>query len=315
MIKLNHLVHARALATSGNFRRAAESLNMSQPALSRSIGKLEDYFGVLLFDRQSGGVTPTIFGEVILKRGNPILSDLGELERQVMILRDLDAGQFAVSLAPSPAGLSGSIALAELVRLYPNLRCKTNVRLWHLVIDEVFARHVDLGICELSIVDKTDNRLSIEPLPQHSVVFYCRRGHPLLSKKSLSKADIDPYSLASPILPPRAANVVPGKTEVDKDTGYLVPSIEVDNLDLARQVVERSDTISWNTPLQLEPWLKKGTVKALPFRKPWMVLDYGFIYLRQRMLSPAAKAYMQLVRDIEDDIAIRNRALMKHLFQ
>jgi DNA-binding transcriptional LysR family regulator len=109
--------------------------------------------------------------------------------------------------------------------------------------------------------------------------------------------------------------VGPGKTEVDKDTGYLVPSIEIDDLDLARQVVEGSDTISWNTPLQLEPWLKKGTVKALPFRKPWMVLDYGFVYLRQRMLSPATKAYMQFVRDIEDDIAIRNRALMKHLFQ
>ena len=129
MFSLNQLTHAMAVASHGNFRRAAESLNMSQPALSRSIAKLEKYLGAMIFDRQSDGVTTTIFGEALLSRGNIILNETEELERRVTILRRLDAGRFSVSLAPAPAGLSGPLAIAELLRLHSNLRCKANVRL------------------------------------------------------------------------------------------------------------------------------------------------------------------------------------------
>ena len=93
-----------------------------------------------------------------------------------------------------------------------------------------------------------------------------------------------------------------------------MPSVEIDDLELARRIVEGSDAISWNTPMQLEPWLEKGTVEVIPYRRSWMQLKYGFIYLRQRMLSPAAKLYMQIVRDIEDDLSVHNRELIKQLF-
>jgi DNA-binding transcriptional LysR family regulator len=313
MIKLNQLAHARALAAHGNFRRAAESLNMSQPALSRSIGKLEENLGVVLFDRQQGKVTPTTFGEVLLHRGNTVLTEAEEIERQITILRKLDAGRFSVCLGPSPAGLSGGRAVAELIRLHPNLFCKTKVRLWHLVVHEVIERNVDLGICELNIIDKSDTRLVVEPLPEHKVVLFCRKGHPLLGRGTLSKADLDAYPLAAPIAPPRATEL-PGKSRLDQSTGYLIPSVEVDDMEFACRVVEGCDAISWNTPTQLEPWLNKGSLKVLPYRRRWMKLSYGFVYLRQRMLSPATELYMQLVRDIEKDMVSHNQALIKQLF-
>jgi DNA-binding transcriptional LysR family regulator len=173
---------------------------------------------------------------------------------------------------------------------------------------------VDLGICELNVIDSSDTRLSVEALPQHGVVMYCRKGHPLLKKRKLSKADLNKYPLAVPIAPPRVAKELPGKSSIDKNTGFLVPSIELDDLEMACRVVAGSNAISWNTPLQLETWLKKGTIEALPYRRQWMKLMYGFVYLRQRMLSPAAELYMQLVRDIEKDLYSRNQALMKQLF-
>jgi DNA-binding transcriptional LysR family regulator len=314
MIKLNQLAHAKALAAHGNFHRAAASLNMSQPALSRSIGKLEEYLGVILFDRQQGKVTPTTFGEVLLHRGNTVLTEAEEVERQITIRRKLDVGRFSVCLGPSPAGLSGGRAVAELIRLHPNLFCKTKVRRWHLVVQEVIERKVDLGICEMNIIDKSDTRLVVVPLPEHKVVLYCRKGHPLLGRGKLSKAHLDAYPLAAPIAPPRAAKGLPGKSRLDQSTGYLIPSVEVDDLELACRIVEGCDAISWNTPTQLEPWLNKGSLKVLPYRRPWMKLSYGFVHLRQRMLSPAAELYMQLVRDIEKDLASRNQALMKQLF-
>lgn len=51
----------------------------------------------------------------------------------------------------------------------------------------------------------------------------------------------------------------------------------------------------------------------LPFRANWLRLNYGFITLRDRMLSPAADLFMRLVRQIEADVAARNRELTDEL--
>jgi DNA-binding transcriptional LysR family regulator len=56
----------KALAQHRHFRRAAQALGVSQPNLTRSLRQIEERLGVPLFDRQ--GVTPTLFGEIVLRR-------------------------------------------------------------------------------------------------------------------------------------------------------------------------------------------------------------------------------------------------------
>jgi len=90
MITLNQISHARALKTHGNFRRAAAALNMSQPALSRSIKKLEKSLGVKLFDRQPGGIMPTAYGEVLLNRAETILNETEAMQRDITILQGFE---------------------------------------------------------------------------------------------------------------------------------------------------------------------------------------------------------------------------------
>ena len=89
------------------------------------------------------------------------------------------------------------------------------------------------------------------------------------------------------------------EVEVDPDTGDLLPTIEVDNLTSARLVVAGSNAFGMATPVQIADSLRSGEFRVLDFHRPWMELDYGFIYLRNRMLSPAAQAYMEIVRRID----------------
>jgi len=63
---LRLLRHARALAEEGSFARAARTLHLTQPALSRSIQELERRTGIRLFDRNKGRVDLTALGEVFL---------------------------------------------------------------------------------------------------------------------------------------------------------------------------------------------------------------------------------------------------------
>jgi len=314
MIKLNQLENALALDAHGNFYRAATAQNISQPALSRSIQKLEDSVGVKLFNRHPDRVVPTDYGQMLLRRAKTIVGESEELQREITILQNLGAGHLSVSMGVYPAELSGCRAIAELVRLHPNVSCHSNVHEWRFIIRQVLESRVDLGIAEISTLKKTDPKLVVEPLGQHPAVFFCRKGHPLLARKKVSKADLDAYPLAAVNLPPRVVKLFPGMTHISKLTGDLVPSVEIDNLAMASTIIEGSNAFGTATLVQIEPLLKSGRIEVLPYRRPWLKLDYGFIHLRHHRLSPAVELFMELARNIETELTKRNRELMKQIF-
>lgn len=313
MIKLQQLAHALALGHHGNFHRAAAAQHLSQPALSRSIQSLEEGLGVPLFDRQSAAVTPTLYGEALLRRAAVIIEEAEELEREIRLLQGIETGTFAVAMGAYASELSGRQAVGELMRRHPNLACKVLHGSWRVVADQVLARSVDLGFAELSSFSG-DERLQVEPIGQHELVLCCRPGHPLLGLERLSKADLDVYPLVSIRVPARGAGLMPGKSRIEETTGDIIPHKTVDDLATAQAIIMASDAFGVLAPLQIESGGRRGDLCILPFRAPWLRLNYGFIYLRNRLLSPAAQLFMTLVRDLEADLADHNRHLMEDLF-
>ena len=311
MFTLTQLGHALALRESGSFRRAAESQYISQPAFSRSIQKLESLLGAQLFNRQRGGrVTPTLFGEAVLRRADTIFEDTDELIREINLLKGIGAGSLSIAMGAYVAEISASNVISEMATLHPDLKYRAIVTGWHEVLDLIFSREVDIGIAEISIATDLD-RLQVEPVAQHDVVYFCRRGHPLLKRKKFSASELNNQSLVSLRLPPRAKSLMYGRHSIDPDTGDVIPSIEINNVSTARAIVSGSDAISIATPIQLEPWLASGELQILSCDDIQPKLGYGFIFLRDRMLSPAAELYMQKVRALEKQLKKKNKLLLK----
>ena len=315
MVKLTQLENALALETHGNFYRAAATRSISQPALSRSIQKLEESMGVILFNRDPERVVPTDAGRLLLGRAKTIVGEAEEMQYDIQMLQGLEMGHVSISMGVYPAELSGCRAIGELIRLHPKVSVQSSIHEWRFIIQQVLERSVDLGIAEISTLKENDVKLKIEPLGQHEAVFFCRKGHPLLGRSKVSRTDLDAYPLAAVNLPPRVLKFFPGFTHISKSTGDLVPSVELDNLTMVREIVERSDAFGTTTLVQIEPWLKSRSIGILPFRRRWLKLNYGFIYLRQHQLSPAAKLFMELTKRIETRLARRNKELMGQMFR
>ena len=89
---LRHYEHIVALAENGNFRKAAETVHISTPALTKSIQKSEAFFDVKLFDRTRSGITPTPFGDVIVRKARILLKEAGEISSDVKSLMRMDSG-------------------------------------------------------------------------------------------------------------------------------------------------------------------------------------------------------------------------------
>ena len=128
----------------------------------------------------------------------------------------------------------------------------------------------------------------------------------------MTDADLAEFPLALIRLPERLASVFPGKGEINPETGYFHPSIEIEDLSTAREIVLYSNAFSAATPMQIKPWLKRGELQVLPYSAPWLALNYGFIQLRGRMRSPAVEAFVNTVLRLEKDIGLRSQQLPEY---
>src|SRR5579863_7054994 len=99
-MELRHLRYFVTVADSGGISRAAERLNISQPALSRQIHDLELDLGVSLFDRRAGRLVLTGEGGDLLARSREVLKGAGLLRDRAQALRDGEAGIVRVGVAP-----------------------------------------------------------------------------------------------------------------------------------------------------------------------------------------------------------------------
>jgi len=306
--KIRQLAHALAVWRHGSFRRAAAEQNLSQPALSRSIQNLEESLGVLLFDRQTTEITPTAFGEALLQRAETILIEAAELEREMKLLKGLDVGRLSVAMGVYAAELSGNRAVAGLLKAHPGLQIRLQLRNWRDVETLVRDRQVDIGFGEIGHLMDAPG-LRVEPVGRHEVLFFCRAGHPLLARDAVSEDDLDAYPFAGVPIPSRVAHLFPRNCRIDETSGDLIPPILVEDLTAMRTIVGGTDAFGVASPFQIEPWLRSGELAVVPFRASWLRLDYGFIFLASRSLSPAAEAFTTLVREIEREVEKQNRTL------
>lgn len=301
-----------ALATVGNFRRAAAILKISQPALSKAIQALEKQLGVRLFDRQSRVVTPTDFGERVVRHGKRLLEAEQDLLHDLALTAGLQAGRVNVALGPYPSVIAGYAAAARLIREHPGVAVSLHVSNWREVTSAVADRRVDLGIAE--VTDALGNEsLATEALGAHRARFFCRPDHPILRREQVKFADVLDFPWATTRIPPRVAGAFPqplGRAgSIDPDTGDLVPAIE---LDVPMQVAAfalGTNALTVGTFAMVEQELRAGALAIVPTANIDFRGRYGFIWLRHRSLSPAAVAYMQAVREEERGYVAREARL------
>ena len=99
-LSLESLRYADAVADAGSFSSAARRFNVTQPALSSSIAKLEEYLGGRLFLRNPRGTSPTAFGNAVLPRIHQVIVDLERVESEAEAFASAGHGTIRVGTAP-----------------------------------------------------------------------------------------------------------------------------------------------------------------------------------------------------------------------
>lgn len=300
-IDIRLLRQVLALSKHRNFARAAESLHISQPALSRSIAGLEQSLGVQLFDRTPGGVEPTICGQAVIDRGQDILKKERELRREIFLIQGIEVGELSIGAGPFPFEISVGHAVARLITRHPKLQVRIDKDSPPAIVNRVLTGDFDIGVADTRhCVDFA--RLTVELLPEHAVACCCRRGHPLAGRRSLSLDDLLDFPIVGTVMPPALAALLSrshAAGRVNEDTKNFHPAITIDSLSAARNIALGCDAILPITPGCIARELESGELVILDFMAPWMRNQYGFISRKDRTHSPGAIEFMARMREIE----------------
>ncbi|BAU49534.1 LysR family transcriptional regulator [Sulfurifustis variabilis] len=277
-----------------SFTKAAETLHMTQPAVTFQIRQLEEYFNTRLFDRTHNRISLTAAGERVYEYADRIVALYAEMENRVRELTGDVSGILIIGASTTIAEYVLPQLLGEFKERYPNinirLRVSNSLGIVHMVEDN----SVDVGIVESPITNKN---LAVEVCWHDKLVFISLPNHPLAKKASICAKDLD----GQPFVCREEGS---GTREFIQD--YLATagvqlhdlnvSVEVGNPEAVKSAVEAGLGVSIVSQATVIKELKLGTVVARPLDPP-LERPFSIVFQRQKFRLRAMEEFMDFARE------------------
>lgn len=190
----------------GSMAKAAQQLNVTQPAVSKAVGDLEHALGVRLLDRRPQGVEVTIYGRALLKRSNAVFDELKQGVKDIEFLADPTAGEVRFACQDSLAAAVLSPIMKRFLHRYPRvaLRMESIGPVGPgLRLPSLHDRLIDFTIFRLStpFVDQQSNdQLNVEILFNDQLVLAAGSRSRWAHRRQVDLAELipEPWILSAP---------------------------------------------------------------------------------------------------------------------
>ena len=305
-LELRHHRHAIALAEHRNFQRAAQSLEISQPALSRSIQELERRMGATLFSRARGGVEATDVGRIYLGKARAVLAQAGDLERELQRIRGLEVGELRFGAGVYPSEMFVAHAMARMATAHPAVKLTAVSNGVDTLLQMLRRREIDFAIGDAKTAE-LERGLRVTPLAWHRGHLVVRAGHPLVATATVRLRDVlrYPLTLTTRVPPDMLSNFLQsrGGKSAPRALPAALPSITCDSPSMMKSIVAASDAIGLMPMSLIAREIADGSLVALPVEAPWLGRSFSIIELEDRILPPSAEQFLRLIREADETAA------------
>ncbi|MGE6744283.1 LysR family transcriptional regulator [Allorhizobium pseudoryzae] len=186
-VELRHLRAFIAVAEDNNFRRAAERLNIAQPALSRIVRDLEVLLGVRLFDRTTRMVTMTSAAKAFLPEARDVLEHVAAAVRVARRADEGDLGTLSVGFNDFAINDSLPKIIRDFRSRYPGIEIELRSMSSPDMADALRKRRLDIGfLFGAHLV----NNLEFQVVRREQLVCLLPRGHPLAAMRVIDLASL-----------------------------------------------------------------------------------------------------------------------------
>jgi DNA-binding transcriptional LysR family regulator len=293
-LKTRQLLLLIALDDYRNIHRAAEELNMTQPAASKHVKDLEEMLEVKLFERLPRGMVPTIYGEAMIRHARMALNSLALAHDDIVTLKAGLAGQVEVGVIMTPAMALLPRAIARVKEQAPLLRIGVQLETSNVLLDKL--QHGTLDFMIGRIFDTGDTSgLVYEELTEEPACAVVRPGHPLLARSHLELSDLTSLPW---ILPPHGSILRYRFDMMFRRAGLEPPANSVDTTAMLviTALLQQTDSLHV-MPLEVAQYYASLNVaQILPIDMPCKMDAFGIVQHRDHLLSPGAALLLEAVR-------------------
>ncbi|TYY50953.1 LysR family transcriptional regulator [Klebsiella pneumoniae] len=292
-IRLRHLHTFVAVAQQGTLGRAAETLNLSQPALSKTLNELEQLTGTRLFERGRLGAQLTLVGEQFLTHAVKVLDALNSAGQALNRKEGLNNDIVRIGALPTAAlGILPTV-IGQFHKHQKDITLQVATMNNTMLLAGLKSGEIDIGIGRMSDPELMSG-LHYELLFLESLKLVVRPGHPLLQETvTLSRVMEWPV-----VVSPKGTVPRQNAEALLQSQGCKMPAgcIETLSASLSRQLTVDFDYV-WFVPSgAVKDDLRRGVLTALPIATQGAGEPIGILTRVDATLTPGTQTLLSAIR-------------------
>ncbi|HBQ5666846.1 TPA: LysR family transcriptional regulator [Klebsiella quasipneumoniae] len=292
-IRLRHLHTFVAVAQQGTLGRAAETLNLSQPALSKTLNELEQLTGTRLFERGRLGAQLTLVGEQFLTHAVKVLDALNSAGQALNRKEGLNNDIVRIGALPTAAlGILPTV-IGQFHKQQKDITLQVATMNNTMLLAGLKSGEIDIGIGRMSDPELMSG-LHYELLFLESLKLVVRPGHPLLQETvTLSRVMEWPV-----VVSPKGTVPRQNAEALLQSQGCKMPAgcIETLSASLSRQLTVEFDYV-WFVPSgAVKDDLRRGVLTALPIATQGAGEPIGILTRVDATLTPGTQTLLSAIR-------------------
>ena len=279
------------LAETESFTKTAQLNGVSQSAVSQTISTLERHFKSLLIERSKKNFRLTTEGEALYNHSKEMLQTYAAIHSRMQELKHVVSGEIRVATVYSIGLHDLPPYVKRFMQDYPDVKIHVEYRRANQVYEAVLGNAVDLGLVAYPVHDA---RWEAVPLQKERLVLACHPQHPFAKLRSLKLKALNGQKFISfePDLPTRKA-----LDKILRGQGVAVQHVmEFDNIETVKRAVELNCGVAIVPEPTIRQEVANQTLAVVPLEGNHF-RSLGAIYRRNKVLSPAIKKFVALLKE------------------
>lgn len=277
-----------------SFTKAAETLHMTQPAVTFQVRQLEEHFNTRLFDRTHNRISLTDAGRIVYHSAERIFELYAEMENAVREITGEISGALTIGASTTIAEYMLPTLLGDFKERYPDVTIHLKVANTEGIVSMVESNAIDLGVVEAPVANRN---LVVEACRQDQLVAIVPPDHALAGLKEIGIARLLEY----PFICREEGS---GTREVISDYLQLQPScgsalkiaMELGSPEAIKGAVEAGMGVSVVSRTTIQKELKLGTLVALQLDPP-LNRPFSFVHQKQKFRLRVMEELLEFARD------------------
>ncbi|MCG8070056.1 MAG: LysR family transcriptional regulator [Candidatus Thiodiazotropha taylori] len=278
-----------AIADTGSITEAADRIGLTQPALSRRLQQLEDYFGAELFSRGRKGVQLTEIGRLVESEARILIARYDHLRDQVRAHQGLEGGTVRIGGGATAVSFLLPKAIATFQGSHPAVKFQLKEAGSNEVAEDVINGRLELGLVTMPVKNRD---LKVWPLLTDRIVLVGPKQHPLAKKRRISASALDGISFVGFEADTAVRQIIDATL---RDAGVTMNVVmELRSIPAILRMVATTGNLAFVSQLGVDSLEDVAEIEVRDFK---VERELAVIARRGSTLSPAAQAFADLLRE------------------